>query len=236
MSKLIFIVGDTGSGKTRSIKNLNPEETYLINVLNKPLPFTGDNYSEENDNMYCTSDYREVRNAIEGISQNRPKIKNLIIDDASFIMTTELFNRSSEKGYEKFTEIGLHMQKILETSKNQRNDLNIFFIFHEDDDESNRIKIKKKVKTIGQMLEDKYNPLGTTSICLFTYVDFDKDGIAKYKFITNRVLKDGIIYPAKSPEGMFEELYIENDLNLVINAINQYYSKNNNKIKKELIK
>lgn len=224
MSNVIIICGDVGTGKTRSVKNLNPKETFLINVLNKPLSFRGNSY-EINKNMISTSDWSVVGKTIIEIGQKKPEIKTIIIDDAGFIMTTELFNRSSEKGYEKFTEIGTHMQRILSCAKDQREDLTVIFIFHEDDDTSDRIKVSKKVKTIGMMLEDKYNPLGVVTIALFTNVDFNKDGEAVYSFITNRTLINGVIIPAKSPEGMFDSLKIPNDLDLVIKKIKQYYGK-----------
>jgi hypothetical protein len=115
------------------------------------------------------------------------------------------------------------MQQILSTAKNQRKDLNIIFIFHEDDEISDRIKIGKKVKTIGMMLEDKYNPLAIVTVALFTDVSFDKDGKVEYNFITNRMMKNGITIPAKSPEGMFEEIKIPNDLGYVVKKINEYY-------------
>ena len=149
-----MIIGDSGTGKSRSILNLNPKETFIVNVLNKPLPFKGsiEKYSTENKNTVSTTSYKEVLSIFKGIDTTAPRIKNLVIDDAEFIMTTELFNRANENGYDRFTEIGLHMQQILSYSKNVRDDLNLAFLFHEDDVFSNKIKISKKVKTIGMML------------------------------------------------------------------------------------
>lgn len=119
--------------------------------------------------------------------------------------------------------MGSHMQKIISTAKDLRSDITVYMMFHEDDDVSDRIKVGKKVKLIGQMLEDKYNPLAIVSICLFTDVSFDKEGKAEYSFITQRILKNGQIIPAKSPEGMFDTLRIPNDLSLVSDVINSYY-------------
>lgn len=230
MANVIIITGDTGSGKSTSIKTLNPKETYIINVLGKPLPFKGSSnmYNEENKNIYTTDNYLHVKQLLELIPLKRPEIKNIIIDDAGFLMTTEFFKRASETGYIKFTEIGQHMQSILEQAKNIKEDINVVFMFHDDNEYSDRIKTNKKIKLIGQMLEDKYNPLSVVSICLFTDVSFDKDNQPRYEFITNRTKIDNIIIPAKSPDGMFP-LRIPNDLNFVFNKIREYYGQENNK-------
>lgn len=162
---------------------------------------------------------------MEQVSTKGVHIKNLILDDIGFVMTTELFNRSKETGFGKFTDIGLHMQQIISKAKTLREDLNVVFMFHEDDDVSDRIKVGKKLKTIGNMLEDKYNPLGVVSCALFTNVEYDdKSGAAKYTFITNRTLKNNLVIPAKSPEGMFSALEIPNDLSLVFKAMDEYYN------------
>ena len=233
-----MIIGDSGTGKSRSILNLNPKETFIVNVLNKPLPFKGsiEKYSTENKNTVSTTSYKEVLSILKGIDTTAPRIKNLVIDDAEFIMTTELFNRANENGYDRFTEIGLHMQQILSYSKNVRDDLNLAFLFHEDDVFSNKIKISKKVKTIGMMLEDKYNPISVVSVALFTAVSFsDKQVTPTYNFVTNRVMIEGIVIPAKSPEGMFDDLYIPNDLDFVFRKIREYYHSGLTGLKQETV-
>jgi len=116
------------------------------------------------------------------------------------------------------------MQQIISTAKTLRDDLNVVLVFHEDSDYSNNVKTNKKLKLIGQMLEDKYNPLAVVTVCLFTDVNLAKDGTAEYSFITNRTMINGEIIPAKSPEGMFDTLRIPNDLNLVISKMNEYYN------------
>lgn len=115
------------------------------------------------------------------------------------------------------------MQRIIEYCKNMRSDLNVAMMFHEDDDISDKIKVGKKVKLIGQLLEDKYNPLAIVSVALFTDVSFDKDGSPEYSFITQRSQVRGQITPAKSPQGMFESVKIPNDLSLVFAKMKDYY-------------
>lgn len=100
MSQLIGIVGAPGTGKSSSVRNLNPTETFIINVLGKPLPFKGSAslYNIESKNRADTSEWAHVTDILRGISEHRPDIKNIIIDDAGFIMLTEFFKRASENG------------------------------------------------------------------------------------------------------------------------------------------
>lgn len=226
MANILIIAGDTGTGKSRSVKNLKPEETFIINVMNKPLSFAGSRgmYSKDKKNIHHTDKYSEIIQLIKGIIDKKPEVKNIIIDDLGYSMTTEFFERSKESGYTKFAEMGMHMQQILDTCKNiEREDLNIALIFHEDEESSGGIKTKKKLKLIGQMLDDKYTPLGLVPVCLFTNVTFNDKGVAEYNFITNRAVVDGVVVPAKSPEGMFQ-LIIPNDLEFVFEEMNKYFN------------
>lgn len=224
MGKVIIVAGDSGTGKSTSIKTLNAEETFLINVLGKPLPFKGSEKQYTDTNSICVLDYKDVVAVIEAVNK-KSNIKFLIIDDIGFVMQEEFFARSAESGFTKFSDVGVHMQKIVKTANSCRADLNIALMFHDDDETNpNKTLTKKKLKTIGNLLEDKYNPLATVSVCLFTDVEFDKNGVASYNFITNRTLVKGVETPAKSPQGMFSELKIPNDLNLVFTKMNEYYN------------
>jgi hypothetical protein len=226
LANIVIVAGDTGTGKSRSIKNLNPDETFIINVMNKPLSFEGSRamYSKDKKNIHHTDRYSEIIQIIKGILEKKPEIKNIIIDDLGYSMTTEFFERSKESGYTKFAEMGMHMQQILDTCKNiERDDMNIALMFHEDDESSGGIKTKKKLKLIGQMLDDKYSPLGLVPVCLFTNVTFNDKGTAEYNFLTNRAMVDGVIIPAKSPEGMFE-LTVPNDLKFIFDKMNNYFN------------
>lgn len=225
MARVILIVGDTGTGKSRSIKTLDSKETYIFNTLGKDLTFKGSGalYNKGNKNLFSTQDYKKLIATLKQVPEALPHIKNIVIDDIGFVAVKEFFDRALEKGYDKFVEVGVHMQQIIETCKALPENITIFLMFHEDDQMSDRIKVGKKVKLIGQMLEDKYNPLAIVSVCLFTHVTFDQDDKAKYSFITNRTNINGQIIPAKSPEGMFDELEIPNDLALVKTKIEEYY-------------
>ena len=104
-----------------------------------------------------------------------------------------------------------------------RADLNIAIMMHEEDEVSNAVKVKRKPKTVGKLVDDQYSPLSVVSIALFTNVAFSKEGEANYQFITNRTVINGIEIPAKSPKGMFDKLYIPNSLSLVFSKADEYY-------------
>ena len=158
--------------------------------------------------------------AIQGVATNRTEVKNIIIDDAGFIMSTEYFKRASEGGYNKFSEIGQHMFNIIDLCKKLRSDLNIIFTFHPEVETDILGRTNKKIKTVGKMLDNSYTLEGSFTVVLYTQVTFDKDGQPSYQFVTNRTPD----FPAKSPEGMFESLAIENDLKTVLDKVEEYYN------------
>lgn len=222
MGKIIGVVGPSGSGKSTAIRNLDPKSTYIINVLGKTLPFmdSEDNYNTDNKNYYSSDNYKSICDIMSLISEKREDIKTIILDDVGFVMQTEFFNRASEKGYEKFSEIGQHMFKILNTARHVRPDINVIFMFHSEDIVSGQVIVGQQIKTIGKMLSDKYDPQALTSMCFYTHVE-DNDGAPSYHFVTNKYQT----YPAKTPLGMFKELLIDNDLKKVIDCINKFYKK-----------
>lgn len=229
MANTIIVAGDSGTGKSSSIETLNPKETFIINVLNKPLPFKGSRkvYNAENKNITTVKDYSNVINILDIVNNDKNSpIKNIIVDDIGFIMTGELFARAREAGYTKFTEIGQHMQQIIDKAKTLRDELNVIFMFHDERTEG-EIDPERKLKLAGRMVEKDYNPMATATIVLFTCPQFTKseDGqlSATYRFVTNRAVVNGILYPAKSPKDMFSDLFIPNDLDYVLTKVKEYY-------------
>ena len=120
-------------------------------------------------------------------------------------------------------ELAQHFQQIISTCENLRPDLNIFFILHSEDVQSDKTTTGYKVSTIGAMIDNTYNPLEVVPMVLYSSVQYDDKGNAKYGFYTHRTKEGTIEIPAKSPSGMFEEDFIPNDLGLVVDAIKNYY-------------
>jgi hypothetical protein len=156
---------------------------------------------------------------IKAVAAN-PAIKHIVIDDALFVMTTEYFKRASEAGYNKFSEIGQHMFHIIDTAKNMRDDLFIFFLFHPETETDYLGNKNVSIKTVGKMLSNSYSPEASFTTVLYTKVDFDKEGTPSYNFVTNRTPS----LPAKSPQGMFDSTLIPNDLNYVVTETIKYYN------------
>jgi len=221
MSNTILIIGESGSGKSSSIRNLNHEETIIINVLNKPLPFKGykKKYSSTPSetrmaNYFATDDYKKIRECIARVNSKK-EVKNLIIDDFQYVMANQFMKKAMERGFDKFTEIGQSAWQIIKDLTECREDLNCFVISHSDVDSTG----KSKCKTIGKMLDDK--------ICLegmFTVVLHALTSENKYKFLTQN---DGV-HIAKSPMGMFKDKYIDNDLMEINKSIDEYFNEDIN--------
>ncbi len=212
MSNLIVILGESGTGKSTSMRNLNHEETVIINVLSKPLPFRGykNCYNKENKNYLESDNYGTILKWLDAINKNAPHIKTVIIDDFSFLMNNEFMRRCRERGFDKFTEMGVNMFEILELCKSFRPDLYCYVMCHTEKDHAGIIK----PKTVGKMTADYVGIAERVSIVLHTQI-IDM----QYKFLTQN---DGI-HVAKSPMHMFSDIYIDNDLSVIRNVIEEYY-------------
>jgi hypothetical protein len=220
-SKLIAIVGATGTGKSTSIKHLDPKETYIINVAKKELPFKGADklYNAENKNYKEVDDANEITRLLKTISEKAPHIKNIIIEDSNYIMSFNLMEKAAETGFTKFTLMARDMVDLFRTTRKLRDDLKVFYFSHPETVEDGGEIIGYKIKTAGKMIDSQIGLEGLLTVCLYTYVEETKEGTCTYHFVTNRFRK----YPAKSPEGMFGEIKIPNNLQLVVDTIDEYY-------------
>lgn len=226
MGNCCIVLGKSGSGKSTSIKGLNPKETVIINVLNKKLPFKGSDalYNAENSNIARVETHTDLIAWLDGINKQCPHVKNIVIDDAIFIMSKEFFKRAKETGYGKFTDLAVHYQQIMTFCESLRGDLNIFFMLHAEDVRSDNTIVGFKVRTIGKLLDDQYSIVEVVPMVLYAHTLFDEKGKASYGFYTHKSIVGGVEIPAKTPDEMFAEDWIPNDLGLVIQAMKEYYA------------
>ena len=221
-SKLIGIVGQTGTGKSTAIKHLDPKETYIINVAKKELPFKGSEklYNAENKNYKEVDDANEITRLLKTISDKAPHIKNIVIEDSNYIMGFNIVSKATEVGYTKFSLMAKDMVDLFRESRKLREDIIVFYLTHPETIEDGGDIVGYKIKTAGKLIDNQVLLEGLMTVCLYTYVEENKDGTASYHFITNRFKK----MPAKSPDGMFTEIKIPNNLQLVVDTIREYYS------------
>jgi len=220
-SKLIGIVGPTGTGKSTSIKHLDPKETYIINVAKKELPFKGAEklYNRENRNYDEIDDANLISQRLRKLSNDAPHIKNIIIEDSNYIMGFNMMAKATETGFTKFTLMARDMVDLFRTARALRDDLKVFYFTHPETIEDGGEIIGYKIKTAGKMIDNQIVLEGLLTVCLYTFVEESKDGTSTYSFLTNRFRK----YPAKSPDGMFTDVKVPNNLKLVAETIDEYY-------------
>lgn len=224
MSELIGIVGPSGSGKSTSIETLDPNETFIINAIGKPLPFKGwkSKYvladPAKNTGNYAEADKSvEITGIMKYVDTKRPDIKYLVLDDGQFTMARDAMSRSEEKGYDKWSDLCRHVWDIMNTARTLRKDLKVFVLWHDEDVAK---ESKRKMKTLGAMIDNTITLEGLFTIVLFTKVTTDpKTRENIYQFCTQS--EDGST--AKSPKGMFDRL-IPNDLAYVSKKIDEYYN------------
>jgi hypothetical protein len=221
-SKLIGIVGETSTGKSTSIKYLNPDETYIINVAKKELPFKGSEkmYNSEKKNYKEVDDANEISRLLKTISEKAPHIKNIVIEDSNYIMGFNMVAKATETGYQKFSLMAKDMVELFRTARMLRDDIVVFYFTHPEVIEDAGEVIGYKIKTAGKLIDNQVLLEGLMTVCLYTLVEEQKDGTASYNFVTNRYRK----YPAKSPDGMFDEIKIPNNLQTVVEKVNEYYN------------
>lgn len=226
MANICLVLGKTGTGKSSSIKGLNPKETVIFNVLKKRLPFKGSKslYNEENKNLFNMDDHTTIINYLQGVGKSAPHVKNIIIEDATYIMRKEYFKTAKVSGFNKFVDMAAHFQGIINTAENLRDDLNVFIIMHCEEIYSDQVITGYKVSTVGKLIDNSYNPAEVVPMTLFSSVKYNDKGEASYGFYTHRCMEGSAEIPAKSPEGMFEQDFIPNDLGYVVKAMNEYYN------------
>ena len=224
----LCIYGESGSGKTTSLRNMNPDTTFIISTTGKPLSFKGwkkkyipfkiDKETKEmSGNYYISSNSEQILKILKIINSKLPNIKTVVIDDMQYIMSYEFVDRATEIGYSRFSEIAQHMMDILRYSEQMREDCTMCFLTHADN-VGTEIDPKYVIKTIGKLLSEKVTLEGLFTYIFFTKVEEGDDGKMQYKLVTNN---DGKCL-AKTPMGMFEELEIDNDLNEILKVIKEY--------------
>lgn len=226
MAELIAVVGESGSGKTTSIRNLNPEETFIISITGKrpgirgakkKYPDVKISGGEFSGNFFTTANVDNISKLMKLVSTKRPEIKTIIIDDFQYIQAFESMERVDEKGYGKFTDMAKHAYEVLKQGKELRDDLTVCILTHSENTGDN-LNPYYKIKTLGKLLDSVITLEGLFTYVLFTKVVRENESEISYKFITNG---DGTC-TAKSPIGLFEDRLIDNDLDFVIKAIKEY--------------
>lgn len=223
MAKTILICGKTSSGKTTAARTLKPEETIILRVINRTLPFKFEGkYGREQKNMFSTPSYEDVLKGLE-YANKQPNVKNVVITDGTYIIRQEYFKLANQKGYDKYTGFAMHMQQVLKAIQNLRDDIKVFMEYHVENTMNDNGITEYKPSTVGKLLDSQYNIMENVDIILFANPEYEDKAI-KYGFITNRTLdRNGAEIPAKSPYGMFDELFIPNDLAYVAKKIDEYY-------------
>ncbi len=223
MATTILIAGKTGTGKTSAIRTLNPKETLILRVINRTLPFKyAGIYGKEQKNMLSTPTYDSVLKALEWADKQK-HIKNIVITDGTYIIRQEYFRKANQTGYQKYTDMAVHMQQVLKAIQECRDDIKVFMEYHVESIVTDSGATEYKPSTVGKLLDSQYNILENVDIVLFTQPQYEDKKIT-YGFVTNRTIdRNGAEIPAKSPIGMFDEMFIPNDLALVAKAIDEYY-------------
>lgn len=221
-SKLIGVVGATGTGKSTSIKYLDPKSTYIINTAKKELPFKGSQklYNVDSKNYKEVDEITEITRLLRTISEKAPHVKTIVIEDSNYMMAFRMADKATEVGYTKFTIMAKDMIDLFKEARKLRDDLTIFYFSHPETIEDAGEIVGYKMKTSGKMLDNQIVLEGLLTICLYTHVEENKDGTNNFYFVTNRYKK----YPAKSPDGMFDNIKIPNNLQLVVDTVNEYYN------------
>lgn len=215
MSIAAMILGQSGTGKSTSLRNLNPADTLLIQAVKKPLPFRSKEWrpctKADPDGSILVTDNAPV---IVGAMQ-RTKKPIIVIDDFQYILANEfmrrvLDNETGNAAFAKYNEIARHAWDILMTAGRLADSSRVYILAHTQEDDSGRVK----AKTIGKLLDEKITIEGLLTIVLRTAVIN-----GQYLFSTQNNGMDTV----KSPLGMFADEHIPNDLAAVDAAILDYY-------------
>ncbi len=202
MGIAVLVIGESGSGKTTSLRNFQENDVSILNVASKPLPFRNKNKLK----MANKATYAMIKGAVSS-----GRTPSYVIDDAQYLMAFESFDKVNETGFTKFTQMAKNYEEMLRYIQEDTDpNVIVYVLQHIDKDEDGKIK----AKTLGKMLDQQLTVEGLFSIVLLAQTDGKR-----HWFITQ---SDGT-NPCKSPMEMFETVEIENDLKMVDDTIREYY-------------
>lgn len=205
----VLILGESGSGKSCSLRNFNKDEVVIYNIAGKPLPF------KKQLNKADNVTYSQIKAHLQ-----KGNFKSYVIDDSQYLMAFEMFDRAKETGYGKFTDVALNFRNLVDfIIRGTPDDTIVYFLHHTETTETGKVK----AKTSGKMLDNQLTLEGLFSIVLLCRTDGQE-----HYFETQ---SDGYS-TCKSPMEMFEPK-IENDLKMVDAKIREYYELNNEEKKDE---
>ena len=214
MSKAILIMGESGSGKTTSLRTLDPKETYYIDCDGKGLNWKGwrKQYSEAAKNYMRCDDQADILARIENINAKGTHIHNIVIDTINSIMIADERRRTKEKGYDKWADLAWAVYDICVKASSFRDDLNIIVLAHVqvDTDEITGDKFCR-VLTNGK----KLNKIGLEKY--FSTVLYSKCVDGRYVFETKANNST-----AKAPFGAFDSDTVDNDMGMVLKALEDF--------------
>ena len=213
MSNVICIAGESGSGKTTSMRNLDPKTTFYIDADCKGLSWKGwrNQYNTENKNYKATDDAYIVRQFIKKIAESCPSIKVIVVDTINGLMVADEMRRSKEKGYDKWVDLAACVWDLVCECYTYRDDLTIVFTAHTQTDHDENGYMFTRIKTSGKKLDKIVLESKFTTVLLSKCVD------GQYKFETQANNST-----AKSPLGAFEQMEIDNDIVEVIKALEEF--------------
>lgn len=202
MARIAFILGDSGSGKSTSLRNLTGKEVNVVSVTGKELPFKTD------IEVYHPRSYEDVIKAV-----NAAKKPIVVVDDANYLMSNFEFATINETGYGKFARNALGMVNVFNAIINKDSDQTFYVMAHTEQSDDGKLHFK----TTGKMVSEKYNPAGITNIVIEAAYDDEAD-----QFVF-RTKADG--RGVKTPLGMFDGDTVPNDLKIVDSKIREFYKK-----------
>lgn len=226
MARAVGVLGPSGSGKTTSMRNLDHKRTLLINIASKdvPLPDAAEKYKKkdwvgegETHNRVDTHRPQKVESVLKAADKSGD-FKNVVIDDVQYFMSFEFMQRIKEKGWDKFQDIALHFYNVIQMTRQLRDDMNVFFLGHTAEKDDGL----QGLKTVGEATDQYMKPEGLFTMILQTEVFMEEEDLSeRYKFMTQ---SDGERV-CRTPMGMFDKMFIPNDLQLVVERMEEYYGR-----------
>ena len=215
MSRVICIMGESGSGKTTSMRNLNPDTTYYVDCDKKGLSWKGwkAQYNAEKTNYSKTDNQQTVLKLLHSIntSEAAKHIKTVVVDTINGIMVADEMRRSKEKGYDKWLDLACAIYDIIDYALTMRDDLTVIFVAHTQTDHDDNGYMFTRIKTSGKKLDKITLESKFPVVLLAKVIDGKHIFETKANFST-----------AKTPLGAFDTDYIDNDILTVLNVLEEF--------------